>query len=433
VAVTTWSLFAFGGVYFWTTIPIVAGACVLALLAKPAIGTTQKALDFAILAPLGLAALALVPLPAGVRLALSPALSDVERRLYVDPSWSLRAHPLSLDPTETARSLALAAAAVLVFWSARRIVAERGVGRILRTVSACGLVAAITAVLQHATSPHLFYWLFPPMYGNAAPYTPFGNRNQLATWMIMAIPLTMGYAVARFESSRRSRGGRATVGAIDDVEVWLFGGACAMGATLVASLSRSGITAGVAATLVFVWLARTRLGSRGFGWLLVAVGAVVTAAVMYANTQALMTRLNDAVEHGIGGREAIWAVTRVMIGDFWRTGVGVGAFERAMSVYQPPHVFSFNHAHNEYLQIAAEGGVLVSTGVVVVAVIGALEILRLLAADRSPLFWARAGAASALAAVAIQSIWETGLRLPANAVLFAICSAVALHPIHTGR
>ena len=51
-----------------------------------------------------------------------------------------------------------------------------------------------------------------------------------------------------------------------------------------------------------------------------------------------------------------------MVSDFWITGVGVGAYERAMTVYQrQPHVFYFNHAHNEYLQLLAEGGVVTSS------------------------------------------------------------------------
>jgi hypothetical protein len=30
-------------------------------------------------------------------------------------------------------------------------------------------------------------------------------------------------------------------------------------------------------------------------------------------------------------------------------------------------------------------------------------------------------------AVAVQSVWDTGLRMPANAVLFALLAAIALH------
>ena len=43
----------------------------------------------------------------------------------------------------------------------------------------------------------------------------------------------------------------------------------------------------------------------------------------------------------------------------------------------------------------------------------------LLRTDRSAVFWARAGAACGLFGVICQSVWDTALRMPANAVLFA--------------
>src|SRR5439155_4969610 len=118
-----------------------------------------------------------------------------------------------------------------------------------------------------------------------------------------------------------------------------------------------------------------------------------------------------------------------MVRDFWLTGVGAGAYERGMLVYQtsPRHDFYFNHAHSEYLQILAEGGLLLSVPVAVALVAGAGGIARRLREDRSAAFWMRAGAASGLVAVAVQSVWETGLQLPANAVLFAVLAAIALH------
>jgi hypothetical protein len=39
----------------------------------------------------------------------------------------------------------------------------------------------------------------------------------------------------------------------------------------------------------------------------------------------------------------------------------------------------------------------------------------------------RAGAVGGLIAVAVQSLWETGLRVPANALLFAVLAAIAMH------
>jgi hypothetical protein len=116
-----------------------------------------------------------------------------------------------------------------------------------------------------------------------------------------------------------------------------------------------------------------------------------------------------------------------MIRDFWLTGVGVGGYQRAMSVYQPPHSFSFNHAHSEYLQIVSEGGAALAIPVAAALLAGAREIARQLRGDPTPVYWMRAGAASSLVAIGVQSIWETGIIMPANGVLFALCAAVAIH------
>jgi O-antigen ligase len=200
-----------------------------------------------------------------------------------------------------------------------------------------------------------------------------------------------------------------------------------MAAALLASLSRSGLTAGAAGLVSVVVLSRGRLPRRGRAGLIAALAVVVIVAATYTNIGAMMLRLNDALANGVGGRRDIWSLTRTIIDDFRLVGVGVGAYARVMSVYQPPHLFAYNHAHDEYLQVLAEGGVVLSAAVVVVVIAGAIRAARSLARDRTPMFWIRVGAISGLIAIGVQSIWETGLRMPANAVLFSLCAAVAVH------
>ena len=129
-----------------------------------------------------------------------------------------------------------------------------------------------------------------------------------------------------------------------------------------------------------------------------------------------------------GGRLGVWRQTWPMVRDFWPDGVGIGAFAQAMVRYhQGSYLFYVNHAHNEYLQLLAEGGALAMAGAAAAMLAAARLIARRLASDRTPLFWVRAGAAAGLAAVAVQCLWETPLSLPANAVLLALLAAVATH------
>jgi hypothetical protein len=430
LALVVWSLFAFGGAYAWTTVPIVAGAVALAAIVRPPIAAAHTCvLDAALALCLLIPCLQLVPLPPSVRLAASPALARTDRALYLNaPADSAggSSAPLTVDRESTAEAVAMAVAVVLIFWSARSLVERGSLRKSVRTIAVCGLVASAVAILQHETAPRSIYWIWRPVNLDATPYGPFVSRNDLAAWLVIAMPLTVGYFIARLVTHGRDSTG-VPVAALDETAAWLAASVAAMAAALVVALSRSGFVAAAAALAAFVWLTRGRMASRGRVWLLAGVGLVVAIAATYASTAAMLTRFNETLANGVGGRREIWQYTRAIIADFPLVGVGVGAFARAMSVYQPPHQFAFNHAHDEYLQVVSEGGIVLAAAALLAIAAGSAIIVKRLRADRTPMFWIRAGAASGLVAIAVQSIWETGLRMPANAILFAICAAIAMH------
>ena len=383
------------------------------------------------------------PIPQAIRSALAPALANVDRTLYL-PEGNPSARPfapLSIDPTATIASTLLAATIVLLFWCAREALDGAGERRTVRLISAAGFIASATAIVQHATAPKLLYWTWRPLDPGARPYSPFVNRNDFAGWLVLAIPLTIGYLVARIESRRELGVRRAVADSLDGRGVWLAASVCVMSGALVAVVSRSGLVAGAGGLATFVLLARRRVlrvapsYRRSLSRVAVVsgLGLVALGAMAFFNVDAMSPRIADTLSNGVGSRHDIWSLTIEMIRDFWRVGVGVGAYARAMSAYQPPHDFAFNHAHNEYLQLVAEGGVALSSAVAIAVAAGVARAARRLQADRTALFWMRVGALSGIAATAIQSLWETAIRMPANAVLFALCAAIALRPTSSDR
>jgi hypothetical protein len=394
------------------------------------LGRGFRGVDVAIAACLLVAVVQLLPLPASVRIRVSPAIVRLDRAIRldapIDPALGPPA-PLAVDREGAVEWLVVAATIALYFWCARRVFERESVRDAIRTMGVVGGVVAGIALLQHISAPHSLYWVLRPVSPNAEyPFGPFVNRNDMAAWMVMGIPLAMGYMLARLDLRRRE--GRLNVeSAFDDTGVWLSGAICLMAAALVATLSRSGLTAGVAGAAAIVFLSRGRMERRGRAWLLAGLSLVALVGAAYANLGALMIRVGETIGSGVGGRREIWATTLAMIHDFPVAGVGVGSYQRAMTVYQRAHDFSFNHAHNEYLQIAAEGGVLLSVPVAVLILTACSAIAGALRRDRTPTFWMRAGAASALIAIAVQNLWETGLRMPANAALCALSFAIAIH------
>jgi hypothetical protein len=87
----------------------------------------------------------------------------------------------------------------------------------------------------------------------------------------------------------------------------------------------------------------------------------------------------------------------------------------------------FNNAHSHYLQVAAEGGLLLALPVTSAGLWLLVLGRRAVAADRGEMFWTRAGAAAGLAGMAVQSIWETSLIMPANAILCGTLMGLLLY------
>jgi len=151
------------------------------------------------------------------------------------------------------------------------------------------------------------------------------------------------------------------------------------------------------------------------------------AVLAWSNIEAIIHRFDQAAT-GASGRLEIWRETIPIVRDFWLTGTGAGTYALAMRVYQQAdRTVSFNQAHNHYLQVIAEGGLLLMVPTVL-ALIGFATLARTrVTNEHHAVYWIRVGALGGLLAVAVQSLWETGLRMPANAVLAAVLAAIVVH------
>ena len=416
----------FAGAYRWTVVPILAGALILTLIVRPSIfRSPHRTLDSLLVLCLLIVAAQLVPLAPATRHALSPAAETVDHALLFGAGPEETNRPLSLDPQSTMWALAFGTALLLVFWSARAVFTRGGGLRLTcRGIAWIGFALAAIMFVQRALSPGLIYGFWHPITraSHPTPLGPFVNRNDIATWLMMACPLAFGYVVARLESRH------SLSESLNDVRMWWLGSSILlMVGALLASLSRSGLFGGAAAVLTFTLIARRRLQRTALTGMLAGVGALVVLGLMFANVSALMQRVSDTMPSNLGGRITVWRETWPMARDFPWTGIGVGAFERGMLVYQQStRLIFFNHAHNEYLQVLVEGGVLLAVVAGLAVLAGGWSAVARLQADRTSVFWIRAGAVSAMAAVAAQNVWDTGLRMPPSAVLFAIAAAAAI-------
>jgi O-antigen ligase len=304
-----------------------------------------------------------------------------------------------------------------------------------------GVVLALIGVVQllvwGGREDRLLYFFWEPTYASGAtPFGPFVNRNHFAGWMVMALPLVLGYAWAILEAARRPAGRDlgSWIRWLAEPQVGRFGlAACAaatMGASVILTGSRSGVGSLVVGLAVLgVFLVR-RFGDRMAR--LAVVGAVMillAAAAAWVGLDDVLGRFRQAPIE-IQDRLAVWRDTVRIFGDFPVFGTGFGAFGMVMLFYQtaPQHT-AFVQAHNDYLQVLAEGGLLVAGPAALVLFLVATGIRRrFLTGDEVPTArWIRAGAFAGLVGIATQSLVEFSLQKPANTLLFVVLLAIALH------
>jgi len=428
-----WTTFAFAGVYLWTLWLPALLSIWLVLAARPWRRPDEDArwVERPLALIVCLVILQLVPLPAALVDVLSPAARRTWRALALAvPSWI----PLSIDPRSGAWAALIAVITIVVFVSARRLLRSTGIRIFARGLSAIGLIVSAVGITQDATGSGLMYWSRRPLQEGAPPFGPFVDRNSFATWVLLAIPLSVGYLIAHTTvHHRRSRAGvRWTVrlrDALDGRAIWLTASVTFMLIALAATLSRSGMTSLAVAVLLGAWLGsrRQHRAGRANSWIAAVCAALVVLGVARIDPLVVGRRF-AAARTSAADRFVIWRETLPIVHDFWLTGTGAGTYETAMLVYQrsSPGV-RFNQAHNHYLQAAAEGGVLLTVPLGAALWSFARLAARRLRADHSGMYWLRVGAACGLAAVAAQSLWDTGLTAPANAILAAIAAAIVVH------
>jgi O-antigen ligase len=184
----------------------------------------------------------------------------------------------------------------------------------------------------------------------------------------------------------------------------------------------------VAISIASVWaIRRMPSGSRR----LVVAGyfaCLVIFVVSWAGVDAIAARFGSANPATVNERLPIWRDTARLVADFWLTGSGLNTYGVAMLFYQTSVPgFHLREAHNEYLQLAAEGGVLLGVPVACAIAAFARDVRRRFVGSSGSSYWVRLGAVTGLVAIALQSTVEFSLQMPGNAVLCAVLCGVALH------
>ncbi len=254
------------------------------------------------------------------------------------------------------------------------------------------------------------------------------SRNHFAFLMEMLLPLAFAATISDAGPFGRGDLRPAEAGA-RRVVVSACTVLCAL--ALFFSGSRMGISSFMLSLLLVnamdYWVRPPRQNSNGAARLMIAIVApAVLAIAAFIGLDPLFERFLRIPRHFEAGRLPVWQATIAMITDAPLWGHGWGSFGELIKAYRPaPTGLSYAHAHNEYLQIAAESGIagLAVTLWMLYAFVAALgrSLRRNLSDSQRYMITAYA---VAICSVLIHSAADFGLRVPGVALCFVAVLAL---------
>ena len=441
LALTAWGALAFGAVYPWAYVPLYVGCATVGAVAfrqRRGTSTTEPALVASLVLLAAAIGVQLIPLSVSTVRSISPETDVVLRQYAVGYPASLLKHPLSIEPGATAIALAAGVALAIFVLGLARSITRDDTLQVVRGVSVLGVVLALAGIVQKALWNGKIYGFWTPIQSGDS-FGPFVNRDHFAGWMLMALPLSVGYF-----SGRVARGMGPIRPGLRNRVLWFSSAAAnetilvgfavllmALGLTL--TMSRSGVLGLLAALALSGWFViRRQAGSRRT---IVAVYLtfVAMAAIGWAGFDSFAARFADEQVVDFGGRGGIWADSWRMARHFPIAGTGLNTFGAATLYYQTakPNLH-FAQAHNDYLQLLVEGGLLVCVpaGLAILALAWTVRgRFRNISTDRTD-YWIRIGAVTGIVAIALQEAADFSLQMPGNAVLLAVLISLAIRPSH---
>ena len=386
--------------------------------------------------------LQVIPLPAPFVKVLSPqthALYQESIGLLAPIDWI----SLSINPKETlSEFFRFGSYASFYILSVQLLSDKTFLKKAVNTVVLFASLLGFFAILQHFTADGRIYWFMEPFRGT--PFGPYVNRNHFAGLVGMTFPLVLAmflYNKPRINySGLRTRLAEFFSYRSANTYFLLGVGLVLLGLAVFLSLSRGGIISLSLATCFFGLLLAVRGTDRGRGLLVLTLFSVVLLSVGWFGWEPIFERFNR-IRNPAGdigeARIPRWKASLDVVRDYPVTGTGFGTFTDIYKGYRKePTGNVVTHAHNDYIQLAVEGGI-IAVGLAAWFLISILATYRRFLKRRDPYcVYLYLGGLTGLVAILIHSITDFNLYIGANGLYFfficAICVSAAYTKIRSG-
>jgi O-antigen ligase len=257
----------------------------------------------------------------------------------------------------------------------------------------------------------------------------FINRNHFAGYLLMVIPLSVGFLFSREALHRgQSMGWRHRLASLDGKTLLIGFAVVMMILSLLFSASRMGIVSLLLSFSLISFLFRDPQRGHRFSKTSVLIFALALVWAAWIGLDAVISRF-FSVSEGFEERWKIWVNTFQIFKDFPLFGSGLGTFVQVFPMYRSFHIRGLvTHAENDFLQLASEVG-LVGVGLLLILFLfllyKAISGIRSLSHRESGRYIGIGGLVGILALM-FHSIAERNIQVPSNAFLYVFILAVVL-------
>lgn len=293
----------------------------------------------------------------------------------------------------------------------------------LKYLAYSAVIYALYGVITHWGNINIFFWIEPETKLSSLNST-FINRNSYATYAGLGLLCLMARSI-----TNASRHDRAAYGALMSrqaiIENYIFSnwqsllGLMLLTTALIGTESRGGFFSVVIAvfTLQIIIVVKTKLKTK-LAFASVAGVLIVVTLAFSASSNGLFKRL-DLIQSESTERLNVFELTLDAIKDNPLLGAGYGGYQEGFRLYRSDEVrLVYDKTHNTYLENAFELGLPASASLLLaifwVMVLSIKGVMR----RRRDWFYPAAGV-SATMLVAVHSLFDFSLQIPAIAITYA--------------
>ncbi len=325
-------------------------ALALTFAQNNALGTTTRYLrpaKYFVLAVLFITVLQIVPLPPSIWTALPGQETLTEAAAIVGQADSWRAW--SINPEKTLASGLYILVPATAFFAVSRLTTENQI-RLIGCMVAVAAVHMLVSLGQSLSGGQSFYMYQTTHMG--LPIGIFANRNHAAMMFLLCLILSPALLAARLNSAAPFR-------------KMLFGVAALAFAIAILATSSRAITVLLGLSIVFIALISIPSQHRRKGVFAVLAGAIATIAVVLAawwnNNLGSLQNLGERFQQSDDHRYEFWPETIAAAGQYFPFGSGIGTFDEAFRGQESLDIVGthyVNHAHNDYIELIIENGII---------------------------------------------------------------------------